>query len=137
MSGACVPDDTGRALVLSLTRLNRVREIDPLNNTMTVEAGCILQNLQEVAREANRLLPLSLAAEGSCTIGGNLSTNAGGVAVLRYGNARGSCARLKWSPRLARYGTACADCARTTPATTCAFVRWRRRHAGRHHRRRR
>ena len=95
MSGACVPDDSGHALVLSLTRLNRVRAIDPLNNTMTVEAGCILQTLQEVAAEKSRLFPLSLAAEGSCTIGGNLSTNAGGVAVLRFGNARELCLGLE------------------------------------------
>lgn len=95
MSGACVPDDSGHALVLSLTRLNRMRAIDPLNNTMTVEAGCILQNLQEVAAEKGRLFPLSLAAEGSCTIGGNLATNAGGVAVLRFGNARELCLGLE------------------------------------------
>jgi len=91
MSGASVPDAAGGAIVLSLARMNRVREVDPLNNTMTVEAGCILQNLQQVARDHQRLFPLSLAAEGSCTIGGNLSTNAGGVAVLRYGNARELC----------------------------------------------
>jgi D-lactate dehydrogenase (cytochrome) len=95
MSGACVPDDSGRALVLSLTRLNRVRAIDPLNNTMTAEAGCILQNLQDAAASHARLFPLSLAAEGSCTIGGNLSTNAGGVAVLRFGNARELCLGLE------------------------------------------
>ena len=91
MSGACVPDESGHALVLSLTRMTRVRDVDVLNNTMTVEAGCILQVLQEVARDKGRLFPLSLAAEGSCTIGGNLSTNAGGVAVLRFGNARELC----------------------------------------------
>lgn len=91
MSGACVPDESGQALVLSLTRMNRVRDVDVLNNTMTVEAGCILQVLQDVARDKGRLFPLSLAAEGSCTIGGNLSTNAGGVAVLRFGNARELC----------------------------------------------
>ncbi len=91
MSGACVPDESGHALVLSLARMNRVRDVDVLNNTMTVEAGCILQVLQDVARDKGRLFPLSLAAEGSCTIGGNLSTNAGGVAVLRFGNARELC----------------------------------------------
>ena len=95
MSGACVPDESGNAIVLSLTRMNRVRDVDVLNNTMTVEAGCILQVLQEVAREKGRLFPLSLAAEGSCTIGGNLSTNAGGVAVLRYGNTRELCLGLE------------------------------------------
>ena len=95
MSGASVPDTSGTALVLSLARLNRVRNVDVLNNTMTVEAGCILQTLQDVARDAGRLFPLSLAAEGSCMIGGNLSTNAGGVAVLRYGNARELCLGLE------------------------------------------
>ena len=91
MSGGATADASGTAIVLSLARLNRVRTIDPVNNTMTVEAGCILQSLQEVARENDRLFPLSLGAEGSCMIGGNLSTNAGGVQVLRYGNARELC----------------------------------------------
>ena len=68
--------------------MNRIREIDPLNHTMTVEAGCILADIQAAADEAGCLFPLSMAAEGSCQIGGNLSTNAGGIAVLRYGNAR-------------------------------------------------
>jgi len=68
--------------------MNRIRAIDPVNFTMTVEAGCILARLHQAAAEANRLFPLSLGAEGSCQIGGNLSTNAGGIAVLRYGNAR-------------------------------------------------
>ena len=88
MCGGATPDETGRALVLSLARLNRVRSVDTDNDTMTVEAGCILQAVQTAAREAGRLFPLSLAAEGSCTIGGNLSTNAGGTQVLRYGNTR-------------------------------------------------
>src|SRR5690606_23066691 len=70
-----VPDQSGQAVVLSLTRLNRIRAIDTVNNTMTVEAGVILQHVQEAAAEADRLFPLSLAAEGSCTIGGNLGTN--------------------------------------------------------------
>ena len=95
MSGAATPDASGNALVLSLARMNRVRGIDALNNTMTVDAGCILQTVQDAAREAGRLFPLSLAAEGSCTIGGNLSTNAGGVAVLRFGNARELCLGLE------------------------------------------
>jgi FAD/FMN-containing dehydrogenase len=95
MSGASVPDTSGNALVLSLAKLNRVRSVDVLNNTMTVEAGCILQTLQGVAQDNGRLFPLSLAAEGSCMIGGNLSTNAGGVAVLRYGNARELCLGLE------------------------------------------
>ncbi|NQW84639.1 MAG: FAD-binding oxidoreductase, partial [Alcaligenaceae bacterium] len=88
MCGGATPDETGRAVVLSLARLNRVRSVDTDNDTMTVEAGCILQSVQTAAREAGRLFPLSLAAEGSCTIGGNLSTNAGGTQVLRYGNTR-------------------------------------------------
>lgn len=75
-------------VVVSMCRLNRIRGIDLDNNTISVEAGCILQRVQEAAAAAGRLFPLSLAAEGSATIGGNLSTNAGGVQVLRYGNMR-------------------------------------------------
>jgi len=90
-----VPDQSGQAIVLSLKRLNQIRAIDPANHTITAEAGCILQQVQEAAATANRLLPLSLAAEGSCTIGGNLSTNAGGTAVLRYGNSRELCLGLE------------------------------------------
>ena len=86
--GGSIPDCSGEAVVISLSRLNRIRAIDPANNTVTVETGCVLQTLQEAAFSVNRLFPLSLAAEGSCQIGGNLSTNAGGVQVLRYGNAR-------------------------------------------------
>ncbi|HZV55760.1 MAG TPA: FAD-binding oxidoreductase [Rhodocyclaceae bacterium] len=78
----------GGEVVVSLTRLNRVRAIDVANNTITVEAGCTLVAVQEAAASADRLFPLSLAAEGTATIGGNLATNAGGVQVLRYGNAR-------------------------------------------------
>lgn len=77
-----------RGVVLSLTRLDRIREVDPVNATMTVEAGCILKSVQDAADAADCLFPLSLASEGSCRIGGNLATNAGGTAVLRYGNAR-------------------------------------------------
>jgi D-lactate dehydrogenase (cytochrome) len=77
-----------RQLILSLERLNRVRDLDLANNTITVESGCILANLQQHALSVNRYFPLSLGAEGSCQIGGNLATNAGGVNVLRYGNAR-------------------------------------------------
>ena len=88
MCGAAVPHPDGAEIVLSLARLNRILEVDALNNTISVEAGCILANIQQAAREAGRLFPLSLGAEGSCQIGGNLSTNAGGVNVLRYGNTR-------------------------------------------------
>ncbi|MBT3661268.1 MAG: FAD-binding oxidoreductase [Rhodospirillaceae bacterium] len=75
-------------IVLATHRMNMVRDIDPVDNTMTVEAGCILADLQTAAESVDRLFPLSLGAEGSCRIGGNLSTNAGGVQVLRYGNTR-------------------------------------------------
>jgi FAD/FMN-containing dehydrogenase len=84
--GAQIP--TGPEIVLSLKRLNRVREVDPLADSMIVEAGVTLAEAQAAAERADRLFPLSLASEGSCTIGGNLSTNAGGVAVLAYGNTR-------------------------------------------------
>ena len=86
--GGSVPTGKGREILLSLGRLNRIRELDALNDTITAEAGCVLAAVQEAATNAGRLFPLSLAAEGSCQIGGNLSTNAGGVNVLRYGNAR-------------------------------------------------
>jgi FAD/FMN-containing dehydrogenase len=95
MCGSATPDTRGNALVLSLARMNTIRATDTANNTMTVEAGCILQALQEHAREHNRLFPLSLSAQGSCMIGGNLSTNAGGVQVLQYGNARELCLGLE------------------------------------------
>jgi FAD/FMN-containing dehydrogenase len=86
--GGSVPSGASREVVLSLSRLNRIRALDPLNDTATVEAGCVLAAVQQAAADAGRLFPLSLAAEGSCQIGGNLSTNAGGVNVLRYGTAR-------------------------------------------------
>ena len=95
LSGGATPDTSGRALVLSLKRLNRVRRVDSVNNTLTVEAGLTLQQVQDAARDADRLFPLSLAAQGSCTIGGNLASNAGGVQVLRYGNARDLCLGLE------------------------------------------
>ena len=95
LSGGATPDASGQALVLSLARLNRIRDIDTANNSITVEAGCILAQVQRAALEAGRLFPLSLAAEGSCTIGGNLATNAGGVQVLRFGNARELCLGLE------------------------------------------
>jgi FAD/FMN-containing dehydrogenase len=88
LMGAATPDASGTAVLLLLDRMNRVREVDTDNDTLTVEAGCILQSVQDVARNAGRLFPLSLGAEGSCTLGGNLGTNAGGTAVLRYGNTR-------------------------------------------------
>lgn len=89
--GGATPDDRGIAVVVSTTRLNAVRLVDAVNDTITVEAGCTLAAVQAAADSADRLFPLSLASEGSCTIGGNLSTNAGGTAVLRYGNTRELC----------------------------------------------
>ena len=88
MSGGATPQEDGREIVLSLTRMNRILEVDRVGYTMTVEAGVVLKTIQEKAADNDRLFPLSLGAEGSCTIGGNLSTNAGGVQVLHYGNAR-------------------------------------------------
>jgi len=86
--GGGIPDAGGDAILLSLARMNRVRAVDADNATLTVEAGATLAAVQRAAADAGMMFPLSLAAEGSCTIGGNLSTNAGGTAVLRYGNAR-------------------------------------------------
>ena len=90
-----VPDASGTAVVLSLRRLQRIRAIDTFNRTMTVDAGCILYDVQQAALEHGLLFPLSLAAEGSCSIGGNLATNAGGTGVLRYGNTRELCLGLE------------------------------------------
>ena len=93
--GGSIPDESGLQVVLSLGRMSAVREIDAANLTITVEAGCVLQSLQQAADNAGLLFPLSLAAEGSCTIGGNLATNAGGTQVVRYGNARELCLGLE------------------------------------------
>ena len=89
------PDASGTQVVLSLTRMNAVRALDGGNLTITVEAGCVLQSLQDVCEKAGFLFPLSLASEGSCTIGGNLGTNAGGTQVVRYGNTRELCLGLE------------------------------------------
>jgi len=86
--GGATPDASSSQLLLSLARLNRIRGIDAANYTITAEAGCILAKLQAAAAEADRYLPLSLGSEGSCMLGGNLSTNAGGLNVIRYGMAR-------------------------------------------------
>ncbi|MBU3541508.1 FAD-binding oxidoreductase [Polynucleobacter sp. UB-Tiil-W10] len=93
--GGATPDNSGTQIILNLKRMNQIREIDIANQTITVEAGCILQTLQEKAVEQGFLFPLSLGAEGSCMIGGNLATNAGGTNVLRYGNARDLCLGLE------------------------------------------
>ena len=88
LCGGSVPTGAQPEIVVSLSRMTRIRAVDPLNNTLTAEAGCVLLEIQRAAAGHDRQFPLSLAAEGSCQIGGNLSTNAGGVNVLRYGNAR-------------------------------------------------
>jgi FAD/FMN-containing dehydrogenase len=88
MSAGALPPPGMVNIVLCLERMNKVREVDLVTNTMTVEAGCTLASIQELAREANRLFPLALGSQGSCQIGGNISTNAGGTAVLRFGNTR-------------------------------------------------
>ena len=93
--GGSVPDASGTQVVLSLVRMTSIRELDAHNLTMTVEAGCVLQQVQQAAAEHALLYPLSLAAEGTCTVGGTLATNAGGTQVLRYGNARELCLGLE------------------------------------------
>lgn len=86
--GGSVPGEDGDNVLLSLAKMNRIIEVNPRNNSMTAQAGCVLADLQEAASEADRLFPLSLGAEGSCQIGGNIATNAGGTNVVRYGNTR-------------------------------------------------
>ncbi len=86
--GGGVPDESGKSILLSLTRMNKVESIDPINDTMLVEAGVILERAQQAAKDADRLFPLSFAAQGTACLGGCLATNAGGTAVLRYGNTR-------------------------------------------------
>ena len=93
--GGATPEPAGHSIVLSLQRMDRVRRMDVANQTITVEAGCILQQLQQAAADAGWLFPLSMGSEGSCTIGGNLGTNAGGTQVLRYGNTRELCLGLE------------------------------------------
>ncbi len=93
--GGATPDASGRQLLLSLRRLNRIREVSVADGVLVAEAGCVLQTVQQAADQHGMLFPLSLAAEGSATIGGVLSTNAGGTAVLRYGNARSLCLGLE------------------------------------------
>lgn len=88
MSGGATPDTSGSQVILSLTRMRSIRQVDPVNDTLTVDAGVLLADVQAAAAEAGRYFPLSLGAEGSCSIGGNLASNAGGTAVLRYGNTR-------------------------------------------------
>ena len=95
LGGGQIPTDDGHEVVLSLDRMSRILDVDPADNTMTVEAGAVLKSVQEAADAVDRLFPLSLASEGSCRIGGNLSTNAGGLNVIAYGNARDLCLGLE------------------------------------------
>lgn len=95
LSGGATPDSTGRSILLSTRQLRRVREVDVRGNTLIAEAGVLLADVQVAARDAGRLFPLSLAAEGSCTIGGVMATNAGGTQALRYGTARDLCLGLE------------------------------------------
>ena len=88
LMGGSVPFGGGDEIIVNLSRMNEVRAVDPLNDTITVEAGCILASVQAAAEDAGRLFPLRLGAEGSCQIGGNIASNAGGTNVLRYGNTR-------------------------------------------------
>jgi len=88
MSGGATPDGSGAQIILGTNRMNAIRKLDLVNNTVTVEAGVLLASVHSAAQEHGRFFPLSLGSEGSCTIGGNLATNAGGIAVLRYGNTR-------------------------------------------------
>ncbi len=95
LNGGQIPTDAGTEVLLSLDRMSRILDVDPADNTITVEAGAILKSVQEAADAVERLFPLSLASEGSCRIGGNLSTNAGGLNVIRYGNTRDLCLGLE------------------------------------------
>ena len=88
LCGGATPDNSGNSILINFTKLNNIRNIDLLGNTVTVEAGCILENVLNIVQEKDRIFPINLAAKGSCTIGGNLATNAGGINVLKYGSTR-------------------------------------------------
>ncbi len=93
--GAQTPHGSGHEIVVELSRLRRIREVDPVGNVIVAESGCVLAAIQAAANDAGRMFPLSLGSEGSCQIGGNLSSNAGGTAVLAYGSARQLCLGLE------------------------------------------
>ena len=117
--GGQTPDESGDEIVLSLQRLKRIREIDPLDRHDDRRGRRDARRGAGGGAGADRLFPLSLASEGTCTIGGNLSTNAGGVAVLAYGNARELVDRRRGGAApTGGSSTRCRSCARTTPATT-------------------
>ncbi len=105
--GGHVPRDGGRDIVLSLERMNLIREVDPVANVMVVDGGCVLADVHKAAEAVERMFPLSLGSEGSCRIGGNLATNAGGTAVLTYGNMRQLCLGLEVFCRRAKSGMGC------------------------------
>jgi len=132
--GGATPDESGQQIVLLLKRLNRIREVDPLNYSLVAEAGCILADVQRAADEADRLFPLSLGSEGTCQIGGNLSTNAGGTSVLRYGMMRelvlGSKSSWPTDVSCQRW----VHFEKTTPATTSNRCSWAPKVLSRHHR---
>ena len=115
-----IPDESGTQILLSLQRMNAVRAVDGDNLTITVEAGCVLQNLQQAAEKAGFLFPLSLGSEGSCTIGGNLSTNAGGTQVVRYGNTRELCLGLEVVTAQGDVLHGLSGLRKDNTATTCA-----------------
>jgi len=112
-----IPDSSGRQVVLSLNRLNAVRAIDTTGDYIVVEAGCILADVQKAAAGGGRMFPLSLGAEGSCSIGGNLATNAGGNNVLRYGSARDQVLGLEVVLADGSIWNGSRRCAKTTRAT--------------------
>ena len=125
MVGGATPTDSGEQFVLSTARLTRIRDIDPLDLTMTIEAGVTLKAAQNAAAEAGCLLPLSISSEGSANIGGVLAVNAGGNNTVRYGNARDLTLGLEvGAGATAPSGTDCAGCARTTPAIVCGNCLW-------------
>jgi FAD/FMN-containing dehydrogenase len=118
LSGASVPTGRQQEIVLSLARMNRIRQLDALNDTLTAEAGCVLADIQRAAGDAGRLFALSLAAEGSCQIGGNLSTNAAASTCCATATCATRCSASRRCCPTGACGTGCAACARTTAATT-------------------
>mgnify|MGYP000328954792 CR=1 FL=1 len=118
--GGATPLAAPPSVILSLRRMNRVRRVDGASQTLTAEAGCTLQQVQQAAADAGWLYPLRMGSEGSCTVGGNLATNAGGTQVLRYGNARELCLGLEAVTPQGAIWHGCMACAKTTPATICA-----------------
>ena len=95
LCGGATPDDSGLAIILSMSRMNKIRKLDVMSRTITVDSGCILENIQQAADKEDLLFPLNFGSRGTCQIGGNLSTNAGGLNVVKYGNARALCLGLE------------------------------------------